>query len=128
MSAIDLYILFHGSIEIYYQEAEEPVPIWTINAGSVVGELGVISDEYPVMGARAASDVIVGIICYEDILKLFSLSPEACITIMKQVVRNVIDFAVRFPHLMARDNPHHPDKKRQNGKDHPFSMKRGDEA
>ena len=75
-----------------------------MNAGSVMGELGVISDEFPVIGAKAASDVIIGVICYEDLLKLFSLSPEVCIMIMKQIVHSVIDFAARFPDLVQRES------------------------
>ncbi|GEM_PF-1136897 len=103
----DLYILFSGSIEIYFEESGESIPIWTMSAGSVMGELGVISDEYPVMGARAVGDVIVGIIAYEDLMRLFSHSPEISMTIMKQIVHNVMDFAIRFPELMLREHPSH---------------------
>jgi ABC-type multidrug transport system fused ATPase/permease subunit len=96
----NLYILFSGSIEIYYEETGEPVPVWTISAGSVIGELGIISDDYPVMGARAVSDIVAGIIRYDDLMRLFSLSPQICMDMMKQIVHNVMDFAVRFPDLM----------------------------
>ena len=84
------YIIQKGSVQVFKTDKGRKIPLARLGAGSVIGEMSLLTGEAHATGVEALEDTGVNAISREDFETMLNTNPRSIIPILKEAFRKLI--------------------------------------
>ena len=79
------YVIMNGQVDILAETEAGEIPVGTLKAGQLVGEMGVLTNEPRSATIRAGRDLVALRVREDMFLKLLAENPEVALDVMRQL-------------------------------------------
>jgi len=85
------YLIQKGSVQVFKTDKGRRIPLARLGAGSVIGEMSLLTGEARTASVEALEDTGVSVISHEDFERMLATDPKSILPILKQAFRKLID-------------------------------------
>ena len=99
------YVVIRGTIDLFREDDGRRIPVGSVNAGTMLGELALIADTRRLTSAAAATDAEILRLNRKMFHRILEEYPELAVTIRQRIVDDLQALVRRIETVAARITP-----------------------